>query len=208
MKPHNQLLPLGLINVILNLTSVSTQNNVFISWAHSYVDFHNTSNCWVCGAMPLSVMDGLPWWVSPLRQGDFFNYSALFWDDKKRLSSLLSIIISPCSLGVNQMSIDAGHGVTFDIHASFIEVIKAYTSYLKSKKEKGSLTSKGGQASRYVEKFYQVWDEYFWTAPEGSVQFSRSVVSDSLRPHESQHARPPCPSPTPGVHPDSHPSSQ
>ena len=41
-----------------------------------------------------------------------------------------------------------------------------------------------------------------------SVQFSRSVVSDSLRPHESQHARPPCPSPTPGVHSDSRPSSQ
>ena len=41
-----------------------------------------------------------------------------------------------------------------------------------------------------------------------SVQFSRSVVSDSLRPHESQHARPPCPSPTPGVHSDSHLSSQ
>ena len=39
-----------------------------------------------------------------------------------------------------------------------------------------------------------------------SVQFSRSVVSDSLRPHESQHARPPCPSPTPGVHSDSCPS--
>ena len=33
-----------------------------------------------------------------------------------------------------------------------------------------------------------------------SVQFSRSVVSDSLRPHELQHARPPCPSPTPRVH--------
>ena len=41
-----------------------------------------------------------------------------------------------------------------------------------------------------------------------SVQFSRSVVSNSLRPHESQHARPPCPSPTPGVHSNSHPSSQ
>ena len=35
-----------------------------------------------------------------------------------------------------------------------------------------------------------------------SVQFSRSVVSDSLWPHELQHARPPCPSPTPGVHPN------
>ena len=40
-----------------------------------------------------------------------------------------------------------------------------------------------------------------------SVQFSRSVVSNSLRPHESQHARPPCPSPTPGVHSNSCPLS-
>ena len=41
-----------------------------------------------------------------------------------------------------------------------------------------------------------------------AVQFSRSVVSDSLRPHELQHARPPCPSPTPGVHSNSCPSSR
>ena len=41
-----------------------------------------------------------------------------------------------------------------------------------------------------------------------SVQFSRSVVSDSSQPHELQHARPPCPSPTPGVHSDSRPSSR
>ena len=40
-----------------------------------------------------------------------------------------------------------------------------------------------------------------------SVQFSRSVMSDSLRPHELQHARPPCPPPTPGVHSNSCPSS-
>ena len=41
-----------------------------------------------------------------------------------------------------------------------------------------------------------------------SVQFSCSVVSDSLWPHESQHARPPCPSPTHGIHPNSCPSSR
>ena len=41
-----------------------------------------------------------------------------------------------------------------------------------------------------------------------SVQFSRSVVSDSLQPHESQHARPPCPSPTPRVNPNPRPLSQ
>ena len=39
------------------------------------------------------------------------------------------------------------------------------------------------------------------------LQFSHSVMSDSLRPHESQHVRPPCPSPSPGVHSNSHPSS-
>ena len=41
-----------------------------------------------------------------------------------------------------------------------------------------------------------------------SVQFSRSVVSNSLPPHESQHARPPCPSPSPGVHSNWCPSSR
>ena len=42
---------------------------------------------------------------------------------------------------------------------------------------------------------------------DSSVQFRRSVVSDSLWPHEPQHARPPCPSPTPEVHPNPCPSS-
>ena len=42
----------------------------------------------------------------------------------------------------------------------------------------------------------------------GSVQFSHSVMSDSLGPHRPLHARPPCPSPTPGVHPNSCPLSE
>ena len=41
-----------------------------------------------------------------------------------------------------------------------------------------------------------------------SVQFSRSVVCDSLPPHRPQHARPPCPSPTPGVYSNSCPLSR
>ena len=58
------------------------------------------------------------------------------------------------------------------------------------------------------------WSVYGFSMPLGSpssfcgVQFSRSVVSDSLRPHESQHTRPPCLSPTPGVHSNSGPSSR
>ena len=50
--------------------------------------------------------------------------------------------------------------------------------------------------------------KYFMVLSISSVQFRSSVMSDSLRPHESQHARPPCPLPTPRVHPDSRPSSR
>ena len=46
------------------------------------------------------------------------------------------------------------------------------------------------------------------SSPISSVHFSCSVVSDSLQPHESHHARPPCPSLSPGVHSNSHPSRQ
>ena len=51
---------------------------------------------------------------------------------------------------------------------------------------------------------------FFTTEPPGrpSVQFSRSAVSDSLRPHGLQHARPPCPSPAPGVYSNLCPLSQ
>ena len=66
-------------------------------------------------------------------------------------------------------------------------------------------------ACNFVHKKHQVNAE-IWPqlnqARFSSVQFSRSVVSDSLRPHELQHARPPYPSPTPAVHSNSHPSSR
>ena len=57
----------------------------------------------------------------------------------------------------------------------------------------------------YIQNIKFITD--FATFTCSSVQFSHSVVSDSLRPHELQHTRPPCPSPTPGVHLDSRPSS-
>ena len=70
----------------------------------------------------------------------------------------------------------------------------------------------------YILKFLKVWRQSpikskklgFITPQVGitaSVQFSRSVVSNSLWPHEPQHTRPPCSSPTPGVHPNPCPLS-
>ena len=53
-----------------------------------------------------------------------------------------------------------------------------------------------------------MWTSIYPPLTSSSVQFSCSVVSDSLQPHELQHARPPCPSPTPRVHSNSCLSSQ
>ena len=55
-----------------------------------------------------------------------------------------------------------------------------------------------------------LWGESLWQKKSvefSSVQFSPSVVSNSLRPHELKHSRPPCPSPSPGIHSDSCPLS-
>ena len=52
----------------------------------------------------------------------------------------------------------------------------------------------------YICSFYKIICFYFFNYLFYSVQFSRSVMSDSSRPHGLKHARPPCPSPTPRVH--------
>ena len=70
--------------------------------------------------------------------------------------------------------------------------------------EPGAAQSTGSQKSDMTEATEQAPKTYL----EDSAQLTRSVVSDSLRPHELQHARPPGPSPTLGVHSDSCPSSQ
>ena len=74
--------------------------------------------------------------------------------------------------------------------------------------EKKNLTLKTTTITKHREGYFSWWkDQFIKKAQFSSVQFSHSVVSDSLRLHESQHARPPCPSPTPGVYSNSCPSS-
>ena len=69
----------------------------------------------------------------------------------------------------------------------------------------GSKISADGDCSHGIKKMLAPWKKSY--DQPSSVQFSRSIVSDSLRPHELQHARPPCPSPTPRVHSNSRPLS-
>ena len=52
----------------------------------------------------------------------------------------------------------------------------------------------------YLNKTVNIFLTHLWNDLSSWVEFTRSVLSDSLQPHAPQHARPPCPSPTPGVH--------
>ena len=49
------------------------QDNDFLSWAHSYAEFHNQSNCWVWGAFPSSSVEDFLWWTYPLQGKDFLQ---------------------------------------------------------------------------------------------------------------------------------------
>ena len=60
----------------------------------------------------------------------------------------------------------------------------------------------------FIRTVFETVTCLYWKTSYPSVQFSHSVVSDSLWPHELQHTRPPCPSPTPGVRPNLCPPSQ
>ena len=101
MQLYSQLLLQGLASILLRLPTVSAQDHVFISWAHSYVDFHTKSNCWVCGAMPTSVMDGLPWWVSPLQRGYMPSLYDFLHQAKQQKSSMETVITTHWLCGTN-----------------------------------------------------------------------------------------------------------
>ena len=113
----------------------------------------------------------------------------------------------------------AGTGKDVQHHYIRETQIKTTMSYhrtpIKWRSLKNSQTTNAGEGVERREPFCTVGGNVIWYSHYGeqygrvpSVQFTRSVISDSLRLHESQHARLPCPSPTPGVHSDSCPSSQ
>ena len=75
------------------------------------------------------------------------------------------------------------------------------------REESGGLQPIGSQKSDMTEQLIYIIKLYIYICIY-SVQFSRSVMSDTLRPHEPQYTRPPCLSLTPGVHPNPCPLSR
>ena len=98
------------------------------------------------------------------------------------------------------MTLNCIYLITNDVEHIFIHLLTIWTYSLVKCLQK-TLVHFWGKESSNIHLFLLIYRSY-------SVQFSLSVVSDSLQPHESQHTRPPSPSPTPGVHSNSCPLSR
>ena len=95
------------------------QDNAFLSWAHSYATFHNQCNCWFCGALPSSSVEGFPWWTSPLKKKkkkkDFLQVCEYLRQQSYAMPLLhLMTSTNPKIDWCNTLHFYYGHNVTFN----------------------------------------------------------------------------------------------
>ena len=119
-------------------------------------------------------------------------------ESKEELKSLLMKVTEDCEkvglkLNIQKLKIMASGPITsWQIDGETMKTVKVFIFL-------GSKITADGDCSHEIKRCLLLGRKAM-TNRFSSVQFSRSVVSDSLRPHESQHARLSCPSPTPGVY--------
>ena len=91
------------------------QDNAFLSWAHSYAAFHNRPNCWVCGALPSSSVEGFPWWTSPLQEKVVLQVCEHLRQPSHAMPLLhLMTSINPKMDWYHALLLNYGHNVTFN----------------------------------------------------------------------------------------------
>ncbi|XP_043772571.1 endogenous retrovirus group PABLB member 1 Env polyprotein-like [Cervus elaphus] len=148
---------LTLACAIINQAFPQAEANAFVSWAHSYADFYNETACWVCTSMPLSVTEGLPWWVLPFPKNETSALCDFLKKYQKKHRSLITVnfdIDTRCSDPLDASSF------YFDVTQSYQEIVNAYSYY-----ENRSVSSPN-DFNRFEGDYYQIWDEYFWMTPE------------------------------------------
>jgi len=113
----------------------------------------------------------------------FFNNSSFHLDTKMFIPNSLLLVMIQCT----------------NFYSVFQNTKFKVTACADSPPMSALLVPFSAQISRHCHHSRGILFKYLY---KSSVQFSHSVVSNFLQPHELQHARPPCPSPTPGVHPN------
>ncbi|XP_055250788.1 endogenous retrovirus group PABLB member 1 Env polyprotein-like [Moschus berezovskii] len=167
-----------LLALIVSSSPFSSEGNVFLSWAHSYADFHNSSACWVCTAMPLSVVDGFPWWVSPIQQMHFPAVCDFLIQYKQSHRSLINLNVSALPECNDMGHQKASSSLQFNVNVSYKTVKDAYHTYsINTNKNKT-------RSSQFFGDYYQIWDEYFWMTPEKRQLLRQADICWEQREHQ------------------------
>ena len=143
------------------------QDNAFLSWAHSYAAFHNRSNCWVCGALPSSSVEGFPWWTSPLQGKDFLQVCEYLQQQSHMMMPLrLMTSNNPRMDWCNTLYLNYGHNVTFN----FDYTLSQFNDYFAAHKTNRS------RSDSFLPDVYQIWDEVIWLTPEKGHLISTAPI--------------------------------
>ena len=142
------------------------EDNAFLL-AHSYAAFHNQSNCWLCGALPSSSVEGFPWWTSPLQGKDFLQVCE-YLRQQSYVMPLLKLMTSNNAImdWRNTLFFNYGHNVTFN----FDYTLPRFNDYFATHK------ATKPRSSGFSPDVYQIWDEVIWLTPEKGRLISTAPI--------------------------------
>ena len=141
-------------------------DNAFLSWAHSYAAFHNRSNCWVCGTLPSSSVEGFPWWASPLQGKDFRQVCKYLRQQFHAMPLHLMTSTNPKVDWCSTLYFNYGHNVAFN----FDYTLSRFNDYFATHKASRS------RSNGFLPDVYQIWDEVMWLTPERGRLISTAPI--------------------------------
>ena len=142
------------------------QDNTFLSWVHSYAAFHNRSNCWVCGALPSSSVEGYPWWTSPLQGKDFLQVCE-YLQQQSHVMLLLQLMTpnNPKMDWCNTLYFNDGQ-----TWLNFDHTLSRFNDYFATHKTNRS------RSDSFLSDVDQIWDEVIWLTPEKGRLISTAPI--------------------------------
>ena len=153
---------MGLLLLTPNVPSLpfDPQDNAFLSWAHSYAAFHNRSNCWVCGVLPSSSVEGFPWWVFPFQGKDFLQLCENIFTNNNHMWCLSLIWWHLAILKWTGVTLCTLTMAIMWLSTLIVQHLDLMSILLNIKKVNGS------RSHGFLPNVYQIWDEVIWLTPE------------------------------------------
>ena len=145
-----------------------------LSWTHSYAAFHNWSNCWVCGVLPFSSVEGFLWRTSPLQGKDFLQVCKYLWQQSHVTPPLKLMPSNNPKIDLcNTFYFNNGHNVTFNFDCTLSWFNDNFATHKVNR----------SRSSGFLPDIYQIWDEVIWLIPgKGRLISTAPICWEQIEP--------------------------